>query len=263
MASGVNWAWMVATVNRIEFSAVDACRELESNGFFLYPRLLDEHQLQRWLGLCKAAFESDDIGTLRSRGSLYGSRSLLRVMPEVVELAHGCSIRSLITEILGEGWGVVRGLFFDKPPDRSWTLPWHRDRTIAVASHEAQAGLEGFSNPTVKAGIPHLVAPQWLLQRMLTLRVHLDEVTHENGPLVVLPGSQRCERADDELATHCDAEMIPIHCGAGNVLVMRPLLAHTSQLSLHGTQRHRRIIHLELAPASILPAPLIWHDFVA
>jgi hypothetical protein len=54
-------------------------------------------------------------------------------------------------------------------------------------------------SPTVKAGIPHLVAPQWLLERMLTIRVHLDEVTHENGPLVVQPGSHRGERADGQL----------------------------------------------------------------
>lgn len=254
---------MVTTLNRIDFTEVDALQDLERNGFFLYPALLDEHQLQRWLGRCKAAFESPDIGMLRSRGSLYGSRSLLRVMPEVVELAHERSIRSLMRAILGDGWGVVRGLFFDKPPERSWTLPWHRDRTIAVASLESYGACEGFSNPTTKAGIPHLVAPEWLLQRMLTLRIHLDEVTHENGPLVVQPGSHRCEQVDDELATNRDADMVPIHCRAGDVLVMRPLLAHTSQLSMPGTQRHRRIIHLELAPASVLPSPLIWHDFVA
>ncbi len=253
-------------MNEIQFAESGAREELEHKGFFLYPKLLDAPQVQRWLSLCKVAFESDDVGMLRSRGSLYGSRSLLRVMPDVVELALEGSLRSLITEILGDGWGVVRGLFFDKPPDRSWTLPWHRDRTIAVAAHESYesfSGIEGFSNPTVKAGIPHLVAPQWLLERMLTIRVHLDEVTHENGPLVVLPGSHRCERADDELATHGEAGVIPIHCAAGDVLVMRPLLAHTSQLSVAGTQRHRRIIHLELAPASILPARLEWQDFIA
>ena len=235
-------------------------RELELRGCFLYRNLLDEAAINQWSEKSKAAFESEDTGMLRSRGSLYGSRSLLRVLPSVVELAHQCGLQQFIVEALGSGWGVVRGLFFDKPPERSWTLPWHRDRTIAVAAH---LNFEHFTNPTVKAGIPHVIAPQWLLERMLTLRFHLDDVTHENGPLVILPGSHRCELTDDELATSGEGLMLPIHCQAGDVFVMRPLLAHTSLLSAPGTQRHRRVIHLELAPADILPAPLKWHDFIA
>lgn len=232
--------------------------ELEQSGGFVYPSLLDESALSLWTEKCATAFESDDSGMLRSRGSLYGSRSLLRVLPAVVELAHRYELRQFIDQALGEGWGVVRGLFFDKPPERSWTLPWHRDRTITVAEHVC---VNGFTNPTVKAGIPHMIAPQWLLERMLTLRIHLDEVNHENGPLVVVPGSHRCEVSDDELANSEAAKMLPIHCRAGDVFVMRPLLAHTSLLSTPGTLRHRRVIHLELAPAKILPEPLLWHDF--
>ena len=234
-------------------------QELQQRGCFLYRALLDDVAVAQWLDRCTSAFDSEDSGMLRSRGSLYGSRSLLRVLPTVVELAHGCGLRPFIDEVLGRGWGVVRGLFFDKPPERSWTLPWHRDRTIAVAAH---ANVEHFTNPTVKAGIPHMVAPQWLLERMLTLRIHLDEVTDENGPLVVLPGSHRCEVTDDELVLSGEGSMLPIHCQAGDVFVMRPLLAHTSLLSSPSTSRHRRTIHLELAPSDILPAPLEWHDFI-
>jgi hypothetical protein len=234
-------------------------QELEQRGCFLQRNLLDDVAVARWLRHCGTAFDTEDSGMLRSRGSLYGSRSLLRVLPNVIELAHQYALRRFIDEVLGSGWGVVRGLFFDKPPERSWTLPWHRDRTIAV---EAHANVEHFTNPTVKAGIPHLVAPQWLLERMLTVRVHLDAVTAENGPLVVLPGSHRCAVSDDELATASEAAMVPIHCQAGDAFVMRPLLAHTSLLSVPGTARHRRTIHLELAPSNVLPPPLQWHAFV-
>jgi ectoine hydroxylase-related dioxygenase (phytanoyl-CoA dioxygenase family) len=179
-------------------------------------------------------------------------------MPTVVDLAQQTGLKQFVDETLGTDWGVVRGLYFDKPPERSWTLPWHRDRTIAVAVH---ANVEHFTNPTVKAGIPHMIAPQWLLEKMLTLRIHLDEVTHENGPLVVLPGSHLCDVTDEELATSGEGLILPILCQAGDVFVMRPLLAHTSLLSTPGTLKHRRVIHLELAPAEILPTPLEWHDF--
>ena len=242
-----------------ETACVENLRELEQRGCILHRSLLDEAAINLWTEKCNSAFESQDSGMLRSRGSLYGSRSLLRVLPSVVELAHRDGLQQFVDEVLGSGWGVVRGLFFDKPPDRSWTLPWHRDRTIAVAEH---ANVEHFTNPTVKAGIPHLIAPQWLLEKMLTLRIHFDDVTDENGPLVVLPGSHQCKVTDSELATVGEGSMLPIHCQAGDVLVMRPLLAHTSLLSTPGTLRHRRVIHLELAPAEILPAPLKWHDFM-
>lgn len=233
-------------------------RELETRGCFLFRTVFDEPAINHWRKKCVTAFESQDSGLLRSRGSLYGSRSLLRVLPAIVELSHQGGLQQFADESLGPGWGVVRGLFFDKPPERTWTLPWHRDRTIAVAAH---ADVEHFTNPTVKSGIPHMIAPQWLLERMLTLRIHLDDVTHENGALVVLPGSHRCEQSDDQLETTNEASIQPIYCEAGDALVMRPLLAHSSLLSTPGTLMHRRVIHLELAPAEVLPSPLKWHDF--
>ena len=48
-----------------------------------------------------------------------------------------------------------------------------------------------FSRPTTKAGVPHETAPDEILREMLTLRIHLDDVTEENGPLQVVPESHR------------------------------------------------------------------------
>ena len=80
----------------------------------------------------------------------------------------------------------VRILFFDKPPGHSWALPWHKDYTIAVKRH----GVEGtFTKPTTKAGVPHVIAPFEILDRMLTVRFHLDDMNEDNGPLRVLLGS--------------------------------------------------------------------------
>jgi hypothetical protein len=55
--------------------------------------------------------------------------------------------------------------------------------------------------------------------------------------------------------------MQPILVSAGDVLLMRPLLAHSSGNSHEGTQRHRRIVHLEFASAAPLPDEYEWHDF--
>ncbi|HYH64656.1 MAG TPA: phytanoyl-CoA dioxygenase family protein, partial [Urbifossiella sp.] len=155
---------------------------------------------------------------------------------------------------LGPGAGVVRGLFFDKPPGHGWALAWHKDFTVAVRAH---GPLGRFRKPTTKAGIPHLEAPTELLSRMLTARVHLDDMSDENGPLRVVPGSHRFDRtAEDE-----PRPPVVVRCRAGDVLLMRPLLTHASGHSEPGTAMHRRIVHLECAPAGQLADGYEWREF--
>src|SRR4029077_6153806 len=101
-----------------------------------------------------------------------------------------------VTQVLGPSAGLVRGLYFDKPPEQSWALPFHRDKTIAVRDNRKLGA--GFPNPTMKAGVPHVEAPDYILERMLTLRIHLDPMTLENGPLSLMPGSHRPENASAE-----------------------------------------------------------------
>lgn len=143
-------------------------------------------------------------------------------------------------------------LYFDKPPERSWSLPWHRDRTIAVERNDLPS--EQFRNPTRKAGVPHVEAPERLLARMLTFRVHLDAVTDEIGPLVVIPGTH--DPADPGAR-----KPVVIHAAAGDILAMRPLISHSSRASQPGTTRHRRIIHVELAADEALPDGYAWRTF--
>jgi ectoine hydroxylase-related dioxygenase (phytanoyl-CoA dioxygenase family) len=93
---------------------------------------------------------------------------------------------------------------------------------------------------------------------MLTLRIHLDDATEENGPLQVLPGSHTGRDA-----TSPYRPPVTIFASAGDVLAMRPLLAHCSGPPQVGTQRHRRVIHLEFAAGPELPDGYRWHRFVA
>jgi ectoine hydroxylase-related dioxygenase (phytanoyl-CoA dioxygenase family) len=147
---------------------------------------------------------------------------------------------------------MVRALYFDKPPDRSWSLPWHRDRTIAVKRNDVLT--DDFRKPTMKSGIPHVEAPESLLANMLTLRIHLDAMTAENGPLSVIPGSHIVQRESMR-------QPVQLNADAGDVLAMRPLLSHSSTASREGTTMHRRVIHLEFAPHAELPDGFEWHSF--
>lgn len=219
---------------------------------------------------CEDLLQSSSTGVLSSRGVPYGARNVLELWPDAATLVRSDSLQRLVQDQIGPQAAVVRGLLFDKPPTRSWTLPWHRDRTIAVENIDVNLIPSGFSSPTRKAGTLHLCAPNELLEQMLTLRFSLDPMTNENGQLVVLPGSHSTTtgiETDADLAGIPSGnnkgrvgEPQPIYCDAGDVFVMRPLLAHSSNKSSSSTQMRRRVIHLEICNQQLLPAPLRWKN---
>ena len=181
-----------------------------------------------------------------------GLRNLVRLWPDVIDLVRKPILLDVLRQALGPEAGLVRGLYFDKPPGHSWSLPWHRDMTIAVKRH---GSLGRFNRPTVKAGVPHVEAPQELLTGMLTLRIHLDPMIDANGPLRVLPRSHVEENPQ--------SDPVLIHCAAGDVWLMRPLLSHSSAAGEEGYPGHRRIVHLEFAPSEELADGYEWHDFIS
>jgi phytanoyl-CoA dioxygenase PhyH len=197
---------------------------------------------------------------LRSRGHVYGVRNLIDVWPPALAVAQEATLREVVGAVLGRNFGLVRSIFFDKPPGRTWSLPWHRDMTIAVREAKSEAG--EFRRPTVKAGIPHVEAPAWLLRGMLTARVALDDVDDDNGPLLVIPASHLGDPdgmpSKLELATRAHA----VHMRAGDLLLIRPLVIHRSGPSKADTRRHRRTLHFEFAAAVGLPGGLEWHGFL-
>jgi ectoine hydroxylase-related dioxygenase (phytanoyl-CoA dioxygenase family) len=238
----------------------DLQQDIELQGFIVLPGLLGPELVARLVSeLDGARFEMNG-SVLESRGKVYGIRNLADVWPSALAVAREPRLRAAIASVLPHGFGLVRSIFFDKPPGRTWSLPWHRDRTIAV--RDATCALGEFRRPTVKAGVPHVEAPLSLLESMLTARVALDEVVNENGPLLVIPGSHR-DVSGEDLPTPQElrARTRPIHMRAGDVLLIRPLVIHRSGPSRPGTTRHRRTLHFEFAAEETLSAGLAWHRF--
>jgi hypothetical protein len=234
--------------------------ELEERGFSLLDSVWSGPECSFWADRLSHVLQTNQTGPLIASTLLYGARNLLSLVPDVTNLLDHSRIRGEIRRILGPTWGIVRGLYFDKPPGCSWGLPWHRDRTIAIAEHPPEStqlrGL-GFNKPTTKAGVCHVEAPETLLSQMLTIRIHLDEMNATNGPLYVRPGSHRGDSSDSE-----DNVGIPIYCRAGSVMLMRPLLSHMSIGALPDCTQHRRIVHFELTSQAELPAPYQWERFL-
>ncbi|QDU97159.1 phytanoyl-CoA dioxygenase family protein [Lignipirellula cremea] len=236
---------------------VDVMAALRAQGFLLLRGVFTPEEAAEITVRLQAALGAvADASAIRSRGqSVYAGRNLFDWFPQAKRLWDRPPLQELLANVLGERGGLVRGLFFDKPPDQAWSLPWHRDRTIAVRDNRLPSSL--FTHPTVKAGVPHVEAPVELLRQMLTLRIHLDAADEQNGALQVLPGSHQ-EGTSDSPPT---GDGVLIAAAAGDVLAMRPLLSHCSGSSLPGVDRRRRILHFEFAPSPDLPDGFVWHDF--
>ena len=126
-----------------------------------------------------------------------GTRQLHQRVPAIAAFLRSSEVVALVQDIV-PGAFPVRSILFDKTPDTNWHVPWHQDLSICV---EERHDTPGFSAWSVKEGVHHVQPPLALLERMLTLRLHLDDCGEGNGPLRVIPGSHREGRfTSDEIA---------------------------------------------------------------
>lgn len=231
---------------------------IEEDGFTVVPGAYDSREVAKLTtSLDQALAAPSDATFIRSRGGrVYAARNILELWPEAASIWRRAPLSELLSQILGPACGLVRGLYFDKPLDQTWALPWHKDTTIAVRDNQLPS--QTFCKPTRKAGVPHVEAPEELLQSMLTLRISLDDVTEANGPMGVIPGSHKFGRAMcfDEAAGR------NLLMNKGDVLFIRPLVAHNSIPSAPDCASHRRTIHLEFAGLPELPDGYVWHNFI-
>jgi ectoine hydroxylase-related dioxygenase (phytanoyl-CoA dioxygenase family) len=234
--------------------------QIEKNGFAVLPQVFTDPEVKSIRDdLARAFLPSADVDpTIRRRnGVVYAARNVLSLFPATAGLWRKPEILALLRDVLGADFGLVRVLFFDKPPERTWTLPWHKDVTIAIAEPEPNSGFE--REVLRKVGIPHIEAPRSVLDGMLTIRLHLDDVTEENGPLKVITGSHRTGKQ----LTLDDGPRVSILVERGDVLAIRPLVSHCSGRSADGSQRHRRILHFEFSGERSLPNSFQWRDYIS
>jgi len=146
-------------------------------------------------------------------------------------------------------------MLFDKIPEANWKVGWHQDTLVAVRDVESRARKQavGFGAWSEKAGVLHVRPPVEVLQRMISIRLHLDDCSEENGPLRVLSATHRHGILDD---AHLQKEIeqgepFAVTCTAqrGAMLVMKPLLLHASSPSISAA--HRRVIHVDFATETL------------
>lgn len=216
--------------------------EVEQHGFLLVRGVLAHEEVESLL---------QALGVMSGAGK----RGLL-VVPQVAEVARSERLVGLVRPYVGSSARPVRTIYFDKSAHANWLVAWHQDVTIAV---EERVDLAGFGPWSVKDGVPHAHAPVELLDKMLSVRIHLDDCDERNGALWVLPGTHRLGRVSSERLRLLRAETNEVVCCAcaGDVMLMRPLLLHASGKS--EANRHRRVLHIEYAGTD-LPGGLRWRE---
>jgi Phytanoyl-CoA dioxygenase (PhyH) len=215
---------------------------LERDGAERIPEALSEHELRALEELARRH------GGMGAGIRIAQDETLSRI------LAPDDTMDKIAKARLGKDAQPVRAILFDKQPGANWALGWHQDRTIAV---RRRMEVPGFGPWSKKSGIDHAEPPFEYIERMITLRAHLDDCGSDNAPLLIVPGSHRLGRIpvqdiDGVVSQH---EAVACLAGASDVWVYATAILHASDAAISPT--HRRVLHIDYS-SDRLPAGLEW-----
>lgn len=208
--------------------------QIERDGFAILERAFESHEIDSFV----QALAREPLQRSRA-GARHAMQSTV-----VATLAQDMRLLRWVRAVLGPEAAPFRATLFDKSPLSNWLVVWHQDTALPLRRREDVAGWGPWS---VKAGILYAHAPTAALQRVLALRLHLDDSTEWNGPLRVLPGSHQHGVLSDAVVQQLarDGTLTDCLVARGGVLAMRPLIVHASSKSR--IEAPRRVLHIEYA----------------
>ena len=205
-------------------------------GYSVHPDVFQRDEMQQ---VCR---ELEHAPLARTRA---GARHVLGV-PAVRAMATDPRLIAIARPYVGDAAIPYRATLFAKSPSSNWLVAWHQDLALPVAGRTDDPAWGPWST---KAEVLYAIAPASALQRIVALRVHLDDSTASNGPLRVLPDTHGRGVLEDAEVQRLAATIVPEDCvcPAGGVVAMRPLTVHAS--SKARDTRPRRVVHIEYAPS--------------
>jgi len=214
-----------------------------NDGYTIVPQVVTAEDSRRLLS---------DLEKLTSQRTRAGVRHLLS-NPSVAGFASNLRMLGIARSVLGADAFPFKATLFDKSSDANWLITWHQDTAVPLRhKHE----MPGWGPWSTKEGIIYAHAPASALERVIALRLHLDDSDPENGPLRIIPGShRRGVLSDQQVETIVGkAEHVTCLIKQGGVIVMRPLIIHASSKS--HSDKPRRVLHIEYATRDAVAAPL-------
>jgi hypothetical protein len=160
----------------------------------------------------------------------------------------------ILTSVVGGAFRPVRAILFDKSDTNNWALGWHQDRTIAVRT---KVEANGFGPWSRKAGVDHVEPPFELIERMKTVRIHLDHVADDNAPLLIALGSHRLGKVPVTNVPDVIAASKVSVCIAsrGDIWLYATSILHASAAAENPIRR--RVVQVDYADFN-LPTGLHW-----
>lgn len=228
--------------------------KIASLGFDVLPDVMSDTEISDIINLISI---TDNSGaSFRKSIDLFAIRQFFKHLPAVADIVMSSKLGNIVKESFGDSYFVVKSIYFDKPPASNWFVSYHQDLTISVSNRIA---VDGFGSWTLKEGQFAVQPPLEILQDNITLRIHLDDTSKTNGALKVVPGSHlkgiyRPETINWNIEKEFDCE-VP----RGGVMIMKPLLLHSSGRTLNN--KRRRVIHIEFSRCN-LPDGLQWAELM-
>ncbi|WP_345766350.1 MULTISPECIES: phytanoyl-CoA dioxygenase family protein [Chryseobacterium] len=225
---------------------------IKENGFTIVNSIFSEEEIEKISEVIQNIDTSKE--TFRKSEDLFAIRQFLKEVPGVQDLIFNEKMKTMIREIFGDRYFVVKSIYFDKPETSNWYVAYHQDLTISV---DQKKPLEGFGPWTTKQNQFAVQPPLEDLENIYTIRIHLDDTDENNGALKVIPGSQtkgiyRPETIDWTTETEA---ICPVE--SGGIMIMKPLILHGSNRTTNG--KRRRVIHIEFSDRE-LPDGLNWAE---
>ena len=209
------------------------------DGFVILPELIS-------LRVCDELIET--IST--TAPGKPGSRSLLG-LPAIDRAALDLQQKLTAMGLMSEAHRVVQCSLFAKGVDATWSVTPHQDLSIPVSDRVDTPGWSGWSR---KENVWFVQPPTSVLEQLIAVRLQLDDHASETGPLEVVPRSHVNGRLTSASVSRHAANRVSCIVPRGGVLIMRPLLIHSS--SKPRTSMPRRVLHYLYGPA--LPAGISW-----
>ena len=208
--------------------------ELESAGFTLARNVLNVESRDHLLRLATPAVGASAVQ--HRGGDAFAARGLLTKVSELRRLLEACGIDALASAALRDRAVPLDATFFDKHSRANWTVPGHQDRIVAVAATTTR-------KHRIRDSVAYAELDAKTLAGLVALRIHFDPTDGETGALCVVPGSHLAGVMPSGQIPNVPLDQyVPCAAGAGDVLILRPLLLHRSSPSRGEGQR--RVLHV-------------------
>ena len=173
--------------------------------------------------------------------AFFAIRNLFIQIPELADLIVTPEFKKLVKAYAGESHFITKAIYFSKPKEQNWFVSYHQDLSINLKDRNDGLVYKNW----IQRDLGYSVNPdKHILERTITFRIHLDPCDETSGALKVLSGSHISGVRKVESIKKEDFTEEMCCANSGDVLLMKPLLFHSSNRTVKPNRR--RIIHIEL-----------------